>query len=419
MLSDLQGKKIAIVGMGVNNQALAAYLKAKKIAFDVIEKWSTFDELTGKLAGYEIIFRTPGLPFKSPPIADAIAKGVKVSSQTKLFFELCPAPIVGVTGTKGKGTTASLIAKIIETDGKKKVWLAGNIGQDPFEFLDQIKPDDIVVLELSSFQLQDLGKSPHIAVVLNITRDHIDESKSAVRATHYSFDEYFSAKAQIVAHQNPDDFAVLSSKLPDSFNSQGLGKKIIAEPQDAATYETKLLGRHNLENISAAIAVAKILGIDERTTRKAVASFEGLPYRLQVLGTFDQIRYINDGYSTNIEPVMAAVEAMDTDTILVVGGFNKHLDFSPLGELIKNSPKIKGVVAIGQETPKIVAALAGYKGKILTGASNIKEILDQAESLAHPGYTILFSPGTSSFDMFANEKDRSEQFSREVIARHS
>lgn len=419
MISDLTNKKIAIAGMGVNNRALASYLRSKSIRFDVIDNWSSLEELTEKLRGFEIIFRTPGLPFSSPPIQELLKSGTVVSSQTKLFFDLCPAPIIGVTGTKGKGTTASLIAGMIETQGKNTAWLAGNIGKDPFEFLDRIKPTDLVILELSSFQLQDLDKSPHIAVVLNITRDHIDESKTAIRATHYSFDEYFSAKSRILINQSPSDFAVLSSKLPESLKNLGLGKKIITDPKDAEGYETKLLGRHNLENIAAAMAVAKILGISQSTVRQAVASFESLPYRLQVLGTFNGIRYVNDGFSTNIESAMAAVESMEKDVILIAGGFNKQLDFTSLGELIKNSSKVKGVVAIGQEAPKIIKALEGFGEKILTGARDMKEIVDQAESLALSGSTILFSPGTSSFDMFANEKDRSEQFTKEVFGRHT
>src|SRR6185503_10326551 len=155
MLDNLRGKKIAVVGLGTNNRHLADFLTQQGIEFEIIDGWKDKDDLIGKLDRFEIIFRTPGLPYLSKAVQQAKASGVTVSSQTKLFFELCPSPIIGVTGTKGKGTTSSLITKILETAGKK-VWLGGNIGTDPFEFINQIKPTDFVVLELSSFQLQDL-----------------------------------------------------------------------------------------------------------------------------------------------------------------------------------------------------------------------------------------------------------------------
>lgn len=413
-LGEIKAKKIVVLGLGVNNQYLAAYLKSKGVFFEVVESWDSLDELNNKLKSSEVIFRTPGLPFMSKPIQQALKAGVEVNSQTKLFFDLCPCPIIGVTGTKGKGTVSSLIYGIIEKSGKKKVWLAGNIGHDPFEFLDLIKPEDLVVLELSSFQLQDLHKSPQIAVVLNLSWDHIDKGKTKQRATHYSFEEYSDAKMRIIKYQTEHDFAVLGADVPKSYKDSGLGKKIFIDDKKAQGLPTKLLGKHNLFNIAAAVEVANLLNIDEKSIKDAVSEFEGLPFRMQDLGEIKGVRVINDGFSTNPQATIAAIRAFNTPVILIIGGFDKGFDFIDLTEVIKKTKYIKALVVIGDVTPRILEKLEGYKGQIKSGAKNTKEIVDQAFSLAEPGHTIVFSPGTSSFDMFKNETDRAEKFTRTV-----
>jgi len=411
-ISNLSGKKIAIVGMGVNNQKLADYFRKHEINIEVIEGWKNISELVGRLDNYEIIFRTPGLPYFSQAVQQAKSKGVEISSQTKLFFDLCPAAIIGVTGTKGKGTTSTLIAKILEA-GDRKVWLGGNIGQDPFEFLDFIHADDCVVLELSSFQLQDLHKSPHVGVVLNITADHIDESgqfANPTSAQHKSLEEYMEAKLQIIAHQTEDDIAVISHELPEKVRQLGKGRKIIFSPEDVADYEYQLFGKHNLENIAAAVAVGKIYDVDEKKMRKAVFDFKGLPHRLQKVLVRNEITYVDDSISTNEDSTIAAIKAFNTNLILILGGSSKGLDYQKLGETICNAPQLKAVVLVGQESEKILKAIEGFPGKILTGAKNMTEIIQQARTVAQSGDTILLSPAAASFDMFKNYQDRAEQF---------
>lgn len=404
-LNFLRGKKIAIVGFGVNNRQLAEYLKTQGINYDIIDNWNNPDELTGKLDRYEVIFRTPGLPFLSKAVQQAKMKGIEISSQTKLFFDLCKAKIIGVTGTKGKGTTAALIFEILKAAGKK-VWLAGNIGKDPFEFLDQVRADDLVILELSSFQLQDLHKSPQIAVITNFSPDHLNH--------HQTITEYAFAKTMILTHQTTHDFAVLNQSLPDNFKQAGQGKKIFFSAADAKDYETRLLGPHNLEDIAAAVKVAEIFGVDEDSIKKTVAVFSPLPHRLNIICTINGITYIDDAFSTNIGPVIGAIDAMAKPTVLIVGGYDKGLDYSMLAQKIKSSKQIKALVVIGQVTAKILESIKGFGGAILTGAKNMQEIIAQAKSAASIGDTILFSPGTASFDMFENEMDRGEQFVRAV-----
>lgn len=413
MLEKLAGKRIAIVGMGVNNQKLAEFFDKHKIKYEVIENWVTNSDLVGKLDQFDTIFRTPGLPYMSPAIQQAKSKGVEVSSQTKLFFDLCPSPIVGVTGTKGKGTTSSLIAQILEEAGEK-VWLAGNIGRDPFEFLEYIHHEDYVVLELSSFQLQDLHKSPHIAVVLNITADHLDESGTYSRSAHASIQEYFDAKLQILAHQTEGDYAVISHLLPEKVKNIGLGKKIVYKPEDAQDFEHKLIGKHNLENIAAAVAVSQILKVSEAKIRKAVSQFKGLPHRLQIVGKFADITYIDDSVSTNEDSTIAAIEAFTTPLILIVGGSSKGLDYMKLGNVIAKASHLKGLVVIGEEAPKILKAAKDFGGIVLTGAKSMSEAVEQVKSIATPGDTVLLSPAAASFDMFKNYKDRAAQFIAEI-----
>ncbi len=410
-MRDLSGKKIAVLGLGVNNQKLADFLSEKKIPFDVIEGWQNLSEIADKVLNYDIIFRTPGIPFVSPIIQNALSKGVEVSSQTKFFFELCPCPIIGVTGTKGKGTTSSLIYEILKTAGRH-VWLAGNIGKDPFEFLDQLRKEDLVVLELSSFQLQDLQVSPHIAVVLNITTDHVNPKLEM--ATHYNQDEYVKAKSSIVAYQNENDFAVIHPNLPDWFKNLGNGKKIQAIPDNADGYETKLIGKHNKENIAAALAVAKIFKIDDNTARQTVKVYKPLPHRLQIVSGKNDITYVDDSISTNVDSTIAAIEAFNSNVVLIVGGFDKGHDYTELGNKIKSSKNISGLVIVGQVTQKILDSVDGYSGKILTGATDMKTMVMQANSLVHGGDTILLSPAAASFDMFKDAKDRGEQFIQNV-----
>ncbi|MBI2355640.1 MAG: UDP-N-acetylmuramoyl-L-alanine--D-glutamate ligase [Candidatus Doudnabacteria bacterium] len=405
-LEDLRQKRIAIVGLGVNNENLAQYFGKKNLAYDVVE-WQSIAGLSAKLKNYQIIFRTPGLPLLSQPVQGALSAGATIYSQTKLFFDLCPCPIVGITGTKGKGTTASLLYEILKAGGRK-VWLAGNIGYDPFEFLDELTSEDLVILELSSFQLQDLHKSPHIAVITNVYSDHLNH--------HADMEEYARAKGQLLANQGKDDIAILNIRLSPYFFKLGQGKKVTFRRDDALRYYPwKLLGAHNEENIAAAAVAAKELGASEEVIRRTVAEFKPLPHRLNPVGIYKGITIIDDSFSTNAESAIEAMHAFFKEPkILMIGGFDKGLDFTFLGNEILRAKQLRGLVVFGQVTGKILKAVEGYKGKILTGAKNITEILQQALSMAEKGDVIIFSPATSSFDMFKNESDRGEQFVKAV-----
>lgn len=409
MLDWLKDKKVVVLGLGINNQGLVDFLKKKNIDFEVIENWNSWNEL-GDLSRHEVIFRTPGLPYNSPPIQNALSNGSRIYSQTKLFFDLCPSAIIGVTGTKGKGTVAALIEKILINAGKK-VFFGGNIGKDPFEFLDQLRGDEFVILELSSFQLQDMTTSPHIAVVLEIKmEEHLDDTGQVQYATHYSEEEYANAKSKIIEFQTQNDFAVLHSNLPEWFIKLGKGKKVFIKAEQVVGYKTKLLGEHNKINVAAAVAVGQLLSVAPEVINKVVAEFEGLPHRLQDLGVISGIRYVNDSGGTTPSKTIAAINAVSGPIILILGGSLKKVDYTPLADFLRQTKKVKGLVLVGQSTSLILGVLSDYTGEILTGAKNMTEMVKQAQSLAAPGDTILLSPSTASHDMFKNFMDRGEQF---------
>lgn len=425
-LDDLRDKKIALVGLGREGMSTLRFLLSKGIkpvaALDQklpentvgeFLKQSKVELLTGSgylenLNGYDVLFRSPGVPRLHPKLLSFPIQE-NVYSLTKLFFDLCPAKIVGITGTKGKTTTSTLIHEIIKKSGGYSL-LGGNVGEPALNLLDNLTPDAIAVLEMSSFQLQDLNKSPNIAVVLNVTHDHIDDKHSFKPATHDSYDEYMAAKQQILAHQTPEDFAVLSDALPEEWAKIGPAKKIIARAVDGAIYKSKLVGRHNNANISAAAAVAKLLGINQADLRDAIEDFEPVSHRLKIVSVNEGVTYVDDSASTDVDSSIAAIDSFDSNIVLILGGSDKSLDYNPLGEKIKSEGKVKAVVVVGQVTERILAALGGYKGKVLTGAKSMSEIVEQAKSAAESGDIILLSPAAASFDMFKDAKDRGDQF---------
>ena len=425
-LAELSSKQIAVLGLGENHKHLVQYFEKHKIQFQLIDKWQS--DLDLDVLGFEVVFRTPGLRYLAKPLQDARSKGALIYSQTKLFFDLCPAKIIGITGTKGKGTTATLIHKILEAGGQK-AYLAGNIGRDPFEFLDELTPNDWVILELSSFQLQDLHKSPQIAVVLKITPEHLDY--------HRDFEEYREAKTSLVTFQTAEDAAVLNydSEVTRAFAASTQArvfwnsimqdvrpgcfvkdeKIFLDEREIMSVSEVGLLGRFNLENVTAAVAAAAAAGVsDAQAIRKAVADFRGLPHRLEFAADFKGVRYYDDSFSTTPETAAAALSAFDAPIILIAGGSEKNADYALLGQAIAEK-KVKALLAIGVTGPKIAAAArsSGYVGKIYdTNLTDMEKIIAKAREIADSGDVVLLSPGSASFDMFANYKERGELFKK-------
>ncbi|MGB9911168.1 MAG: UDP-N-acetylmuramoyl-L-alanine--D-glutamate ligase [Microgenomates group bacterium] len=442
---NFQGKKIAILGLGIEGEDVCQFLLNQGIkeitVFDQkndqeikekIKKLKIKNYFLGEnylkkgLMDFDIIFRSPGFRPSLPEIEEAKKAGKIITSATKLFFDLCPGKIIGVTGTKGKGTTSTLIYEILKKDGKK-VYLGGNIGEPVLKILPYLDKKSWVVLELSSFQLIDLEKSPHIAVVLFIAPEHLDY--------HSSFEEYLLAKSNIVRHQTKQDFAVINADNQNSCSLAKLtsgqvfyfsrqkkvkgayikNKKIyLFEKLIGSTEKLQLLGEHNWENVCAAITAGYLAGVNFKSF-SAVFGFKGLEHRLEFVREINGVKFYNDSFSTTPETTIAAIKAFKSPIILILGGSEKGSDYSQLGKEVANS-LVKTVILVGLTALKIKKALlkGGFKGKIIFRPKTMKEIVNLAFKEAKKGDIILLSPACASFDMFKNYKDRGWQFKNYV-----
>ncbi len=422
--------KIAILGFGVEGKAMCEYLlKHGYIDVTVCDQSEKVEGLAvgvgfrggadylRALSDFDVVFRSPGISFFRAEIAELVDdpdSQTEVSSMTKYFFEHCRVPVVGVTGTKGKGTTASLITEMLRRSGRK-VFLGGNIGVPAVNFLDEMSEDALVVLELSSFQLIDLEVSPHIAVVLNVTSEHLDY--------HASVEEYHESKYPIMAHQVEGDFAVLNADYPyrTEFLELGAGRKFYvsckfedvngvwvgvhgqtdwetisdglsraltadasvpravyylgyedADPReryprhnyakviDAA--EIALLGRHNWENVLPAVVVARELGVNDMVIAEVLRTFHGLPHRLEPVGRVDDagVAFYNDSFSTTPESCLAACNAFNEigkPFYLIAGGSEKGSDFTALGWRLSQMKFLRGVFLMGPSGARIGEAV--------------------------------------------------------------
>lgn len=421
----IRGKKIIVIGFGKEGRAAAKFLgKANQITvYDDKEKTQI-----GESERFDLIVRSPGVRPGHPLIQKFLAAGATLTSPTQIFFDLAPCPIIGVTGTKGKGTTSTLIFETLKTQ-YKNVFLAGNIGTPALEILPQLEKDSLVVLELSSFQLMDLSKSPHVAVVLMITREHLD--------WHQDEEEYLLAKTPIVKYQSPADFAVINFDFPNSksfaprtkakiisFSTEGpadlyiSGESLMSGEEIVANVSDVLIpGRHNLQNVLAAIAVAGLYKIKNENIKKVLATFKGLDHRLQLIRDVDGVKYYNDSFSTTPETTVAAIGAFAHPKILILGGSSKNSDFANLGKAVVGDKTVKGIVLIGVEGEKIKEAIAEagkFGGQIAEGAKDMKEIIASAQNMAQSGDIVILTPACASFDMFKNYEDRGRQFASEV-----
>lgn len=376
---------------------------------------------------YDLILRTPGLHPRQITDANPEHPEVlhKVWSVTNEFLKVCPTKnIIGVTGTKGKGTTSTLIAKMLEAAGKK-VHLGGNIGISPLQLLkNDIQPDDWVVLELANFQLIDLKFSPPIAVCLMVEPEHMD--------WHTDMDEYLAAKQQLFVHQIPTDTAIYYGNNSNSRQVAAVSKGnhlaymtdqgaqvndnafVIDGQTICKTNEVKLLGKHNWQNICAAITATWPIIQAGNPIAQVLQSFSGLPYRLEKVATINEISFFNDSFGTTPETAQVAVEAISAPKVLILGGSSKGSDYTALANTIKAN-NVRHVILIGDTAATIKSALAGA-GYIRTasGGSSMEEIVRTAKEYALPGDAIVLSTACASFDMFNNYQDRGEQFNEVV-----
>jgi|JI6StandDraft_1071083.scaffolds.fasta_scaffold24354_3 UDP-N-acetylmuramoylalanine--D-glutamate ligase len=382
------------------------------------------DTYLKNLARFDLIVRTAGIP-PHAILEHNSGVEVKITTAVNEFLAACPTKnVVGITGTKGKGTTSTLTAKMLKAAGRK-VWLGGNIGNSPLEFIDQIQPDDWVVLELSSFQLSDLRLSPHIAVCLMVVPEHLN--------WHTDMADYVAAKSNLFARQTHDDVAVYFAENATSqeIASHGDGKKlpffaapgayvdnnqiVIDGEAICATSDLALRGRHNWQNACAAVTAVWQAGVhDLAAIRSVVTTFSGLEHRLELVRTMDGVQYYDDSFGTTPETAMVAVQAFDQPKIIILGGSDKGASYDQLAEVVSRS-NVRKALLIGNQAPKIQLALekAGF-AEFLSGGNNMEDIVKTARQVAQPGDVVLLSTGCASFDMFADYKDRGNQFTAAV-----
>lgn len=440
--------KIALIGFGLEAKSAYDY-------FESIDQNNTFEiydenpknkiELPNGVKFFgdfhdfskiqaDLIVRTPAVnPSRLP-------KNAKITSVTNLFFEKCPAPIIGVTGSKGKGTVSSFIAEILRAAGLR-VHLVGNIGLPALNELSKIQKDDAVIYELSSFQLWDAQKSPHIAILNNLEVDHLD--------VHDGFEDYVAAKMNIAKNQTENDFFIFNAENPIVLkNVENLKGQLKAELQpfqdynlahiqgdhflwgDEVLFETDILkipGEHNQKNACAAMITTfdflreKGFGIEEIFDfwREGLSKFTGLPHRLKFVREFEGVRFYDDSIATTPGSAIAALNSFEKPKILILGGSNKGADLSELIEKIAKMPEqeLRKVILMGAESEKLAQKLisSGFERFINLGVkTNMQEVVKTAFENAKSGDVVILSPAHASFDIFKSYVDRGEQFVENV-----
>lgn len=433
---------VAILGYGVDGTSAANYWHRLGHEITICDQntdiqapdWAKTNlgkDYLKSLDTFDLLVRSPGLYpaeiTKANPNSPDILK--KVTTCVDEFFAKCPAPIIAVSGTKGKGTTSTLIYEFLKAAGKK-TWLGGNIGTVPLDFLHKVTAEAWVVLELSNFQLIDFKGHPKVAVCLMMAPEHQD--------WHPGVEDYYRAKQQLFVKQAGDDLTVykadnpMSVKITSVSNGQKIPYEVPEENQEpqtksgayvegdtiymqntpvCKTSDVKLLGRHNLENVCAAIAATwQIIGGNVEIIKKVLSDFTGLEHRLEFVREVEGVKYYDDSFATTPETTLAAIKAFKEPKVLILGGHHKGIPFFDLAEHIAKD-NISQVIAIG-DTAKDIIDLLNQRGynNIVLGGNTMTEIIKATKEVTKPGDVVLLSPACSSFGLFKNYKDRGDQF---------
>ena len=445
----IKGKRASVIGLGVSNVPLIEFLhkcgavitaRDKKAADELSETKEKLEDLGVRLVCGEnylsdinddIVFRSPGIRYDIPELKAAAECGAVISSEMELFFELCPCDIIGITGSDGKTTTTTVTSLILKKQAEldnsgRKIYLGGNIGTPLIQYVEEIRPDDICVVELSSFQLHTMKRSPHIAAITNVTPNHLN--------WHTDMKEYIDAKTNIFAHQTKNDRVVLnyenditrelaqkacgkvyffsSKQTPLSDNAvyeengeiylkeNGVPKKIMN------TADIRLVGRHNVENYMTAIALTAGYASPEAVADVA-REFNGVEHRLEFVRLLDGVKYYNGSIDSSPTRTIAALSCFTTPMVVILGGYDKNLDYAPLCEPLFNHAHT--AVLTGQNAEKIYKALethgipAGFK---IIKEPDFEAAVSAAKAAARPGDTVILSPAAASFDRFKNFEER-------------
>ena len=439
--TSIKDKKIAVLGLGVSNRPLVRLLlefgcevtgcdrtPREMVDAEVLElerlgcKLSLGDTYLENVEA-QLLFRTPGMHPGHPAIAALAARGAQVTSEMEVFFEVCPCPIIAVTGSDGKTTTTTLVSEMLKAEGKK-VWLGGNIGTPLLPLVRQMKETDIAVVELSSFQLMDMTRSPGRAVVTNLSPNHLD--------VHKDMEEYVEAKKNIFRFQKESDLLVLNADnaITAAFTGNGITKTfsrlgsgnvclrdgiICRDGLDVLdTKDILLPGVHNVENYMAAIAVVDGLVSDD-TVRHVAKTFGGVEHRIELVRIKDGVRFYNDSIASSPSRTIAGLRSFPEKVILIAGGYDKHIPYDVLGPEVCDH--VKKLFLCGATAPQIRAAVENCDGEKpeMTDCGDFESAVRAAAAAAESGDVVLMSPASASFDQFKNFMVRGECFKKIIM----
>ena len=448
---ELNGKRVLVVGLGKSGVASALFMKARGARVTVSDTKSG-DELRNEIPvlldhgitvetgghgdrtfrGQDLIVVSPGVPVDAPPLVQARSLGESVIGEIELAAQFLPGPIVAITGSNGKTTTTTLTGEIM-TAGGFPALVGGNIGTPAISLADRAKPDTVIVLEISSFQLETVQTfRPKVAVVLNVTPDHLDR--------HRTFEIYTDAKARIFEHQQPDDFAVLNADDPTCVAMAGRTRAQVfwfsrlkevqhgAWVKDGAIVfrdktgqreilqvsEIPLKGAHNLENVLAAACAGILMGCAPEKIRQAVHEFKAVEHRLEFVATIGDVDYYNDSKATNVDATIKALESFPANIHLILGGKDKGSDYTVLNDLLRL--RVKRVYTIGAAAAKIEGQIISSKngGPEVVHAETLENAIRKAHASAKPGDVVLLAPACASFDQFKSYEHRGKVF-KEIV----
>ncbi len=455
MTSDWDGRRVLILGAARQGQALARYLarhgarvtlndrrpeeafrEARAALSDLGVTWACGGHPLDLLDGADLVCLSGGIPLSLPIVVEAQKRGTPLSNDTQIFLEAVPCRTVGITGSAGKTTTTALVGEMARQAYRERpgrVWVGGNIGDPLINYVDEMRPEDLAILEISSFQLEQMTRSTHIAAILNITPNHLDR--------HGTMEAYTAAKARLLDFQREEDTAILGrddpgawglrdrvrgrlitfglSPLPDdvtegTFRQEGylyLREKdtdILLMPQSALP----LRGEHNCLNVLAACAVGAATGLPLDAMLSAIEAFQGVPHRLEFVREWRGVRWYNDSIATAPERTMAAIRSFDEPLVLLLGGRDKNLPWDDLAALVRR--RVDHVILFGEAAEKIAAALgtpeAGDRLSSIERCEGLREAVHAAARVAEAGDVVLLSPGGTSFDEFRDFEERGERF---------
>ncbi|MBA4375307.1 MAG: UDP-N-acetylmuramoyl-L-alanine--D-glutamate ligase [Anaerolinea sp.] len=456
-MTNWKGKRILIIGAARQGQALARFLSQQSAKVILNDKRSK-EQLKGEMSGLpkididwvlgehplslldrvELVCVSGGIPLNLPIILEAQKRKIRISNDSQIFMESVKAPVIAITGSAGKTTTTTLVGRMATEAAvsPQKVWVGGNIGVPLVEYLDEIHPIDIVILELSSFQLEQMTVSPHIAVILNITPNHLDR--------HGTMQAYTAAKSRILQFQNSEDIAVLNREDSGSWELRNLvkGKLVTFGMQQPPMGETgvflnngfitlqsnnenypimqhntiQLRGEHNLLNLLAACATAYAAEFPFEAMVKGIDGFTGVEHRLEFVRTWNGVIWINDSIATAPERTMAALRSFTEPLVLLLGGRDKNLPWDELAEQIHT--RVDHVILFGEAAEKIASAIGHPHSEDrlidVHKTNRFEDALEIAARVARKGNIVLLSPGCTSYDAFCDFEERGNIFKKWV-----